>query len=55
MRLIDADKLKREDLCDLCGSADCSNCFMDEDFQKWIDSQPTVNMNEIKSDIGASA
>ena len=42
MRLIDADKLNRDDLCNICKSADCSNCFADEDMQQWIDKQPTV-------------
>ena len=41
-RYINADKLKREDLCDICGSADCSNCFSDDDFEEWIDKQPTA-------------
>lgn len=39
-RLIDANKLKRDDLCDICKSADCSNCFTDEDFEQWINNQP---------------
>ena len=42
MRLIDADKLKREDLCDICLSADCGDCFSDKNFEDWIASQPTA-------------
>ena len=42
MRLIDADELKREDLCDFCNSADCANCFSDKAFEEWIASQPTA-------------
>lgn len=42
MRLIDADKLTREDLCDICNSADCANCFSDKAFEQWIASQPTA-------------
>ena len=41
-RLIDANKLNREDLCNLCRSADCANCFSDEAFEKWITTQPTA-------------
>ena len=41
-RHIDADKLERGDLCDICESADCSNCFSDDDFEEWIAKQPTV-------------
>lgn len=40
--MIDEKKLNRDDLCDICRSADCTNCFSDEDFEKWIDSQPKV-------------
>ena len=40
LKLIDANKLKRDDLCDICKSADCSNCFTDEDFEQWINNQP---------------
>lgn len=40
--MIDEKKLKREDLCTICNSADCTNCFSDEDFRKWIDEQPKV-------------
>lgn len=42
MRLINADKLKREDLCEICLSADCGDCFSDKNFAEWIASQPTV-------------
>ena len=42
MRLIDANKLKREDLCDICLSADCGNCFSNKNFEDWIASQPTA-------------
>ena len=42
MRLIDADKLKREDLCEICLSADCGDCFSDKNFEEWIASQPTT-------------
>ena len=42
MRLIDADKLKIDDLCDICNSADCANCFSDKAFEQWIASQPTA-------------
>lgn len=42
MRLIDADKLKREDLCDICLSADCGDCFSNKNFEDWIASQPTA-------------
>ena len=40
--MIDEKKLNKDDLCDICSSADCVNCFADEDFNKWIDSQPKV-------------
>ena len=40
--MIDEKKLNTDDLCDICSSADCANCFSDEDFKKWIDSQPKV-------------
>ena len=40
--MIDEKKLNKDDLCDICSSADCVNCFADEDFKKWIDSQPKV-------------
>lgn len=42
MRLIDADKLKREDLCEICLSADCGDCFSNKNFEDWITSQPTA-------------
>ena len=38
--MIDEKKLNTDDLCDICSSADCTNCFSSEDFKKWIDSQP---------------
>lgn len=41
--MIDEKKLNRGDLCDICSSADCANCFSDEDFKKWIESQPKVD------------
>ena len=40
--MIDEKKLDIDDLCQICGSADCANCFSSEDFKKWIDSQPKV-------------
>ena len=40
--MIDEKKLNTDDLCDICSSADCANCFSDEDFKKWIDRQPKV-------------
>lgn len=40
--MIDEKKLNTDDLCDICSSADCANCFSSEDFNKWIDSQPKV-------------
>ena len=40
--MIDEKKLNRDDLCDICRSADCANYFSDEDFEKWINSQPTT-------------
>lgn len=40
--MIDEKKLKRDDLCDICNSADCANCFSDSDFEKWINVQPKV-------------
>ena len=40
--MIDEKKLNKDDLCDICSSADCMNCFSSEDFKKWIDSQPKV-------------
>ena len=40
--MIDEKKLNTDDLCDICSSADCTNCFSSEDFKKWIDSQPKV-------------
>ena len=42
MRLIDADSLNSDDLCDVCGSADCSNCFTTKAFEEWIQMQPTA-------------
>lgn len=42
MRLIDADSLNREDLCDVCNSADCANCFSNDAFEEWIQMQPTA-------------
>lgn len=41
--MIDEKKLNTDDLCQICRSADCANCFSDEDFKKWIDSQPKVD------------
>lgn len=41
--MIDEKKLNRGDLCDICSSVDCVNCFSDEDFKKWIESQPKVD------------
>ena len=41
--MIDEKKLNKDDLCDICSSADCTNCFGSEDFKKWIDSQPKVD------------
>ena len=40
--MIDEKRLNTDDLCDICSSADCTNCFSSEDFKKWIDSQPKV-------------
>ena len=40
--MIDEKKLKRDDLCDICNSADCANCFSDSHFEKWINAQPKV-------------
>lgn len=40
--MIDEKKLNRGDLCNICRSADCVNCFSDDDFEKWIESQPKV-------------
>ena len=40
--MTDEKKLNTDDLCDICSSADCANCFSDEDFKEWIDSQPKV-------------
>lgn len=40
--MIDEKKLNKGDLCDICRSMDCVNCFGDEDFKKWIESQPKV-------------
>lgn len=40
--MINEKKLNRDDLCDICRSADCANCFSNEDFKEWIDSQPKV-------------
>lgn len=41
--MIDEKKLNTDDLCNICSSADCANCFSDEDFKKWIESQPKVD------------
>ena len=41
-RLINANKLDREDLCDVCGCAYCADCFSDENFEEWIKNQPTA-------------
>ena len=40
--MIDEKKLDIDDLCQICRSADCANCFSSDDFKKWIDSQPKV-------------
>lgn len=40
--MIDEKNLNRGDLCDFCRSADCTDCFSDDDFEKWIDEQPKV-------------
>ena len=45
--MINEKKLNRGDLCDICRSVDCANCFDancfdEEDFKKWIDRQPKV-------------
>lgn len=40
--MIDEKKLNRGDLCDFCRSAYCTDCFSDDDFKKWIESQPKV-------------
>ena len=40
--MIDEKKLDIDDLCDICRRVDCANCFKDEGFKKWIDSQPKV-------------
>ena len=40
--MIDEKKLNTDDLCQICGSTDCANCFSYEDFKEWIDSQPKV-------------
>lgn len=40
--MIDEKKLERGDLCDICRSAHCSNCFDDDDFEEWIARQPKV-------------
>ena len=40
--MIDEKNLNTDDLCQICGSTDCANCFSDEDFKEWIDSQPKV-------------
>ena len=29
-------------MCNLCGSADCTNCFSDEAFEQWLHNQPTA-------------
>lgn len=42
MRLIDADKLNINDMCDHCRSACCGDCIGNDDFVKWIESQPTA-------------
>ena len=41
--MIDEKKLNTDDLCNICSSADCANCFSYEDFKKWIDMQPKVD------------
>ena len=40
--MIDEKNLNTDDLCQICGSTDCANCFSYEDFKEWIDSQPKV-------------
>ena len=40
--MIDEKKLDIDDLCQICRRVDCANCCKDEDFKKWIDSQPKV-------------
>lgn len=42
MRLIDADKLNMNDMCDHCRSACCVDCIGNEEFAKWTESIPTA-------------
>ena len=55
-RLIDVNKLNLEDLCNLCGSADCTNCFPDEAFEQWIHNQPTAyDIDKVVKELKATA
>lgn len=42
MRLIDADAINFEDICDCCPSADCGDCPGPEGFASWFKKQPTA-------------
>lgn len=55
-RLIDANKLDREDLCDVCSCAYCADCFSDENFEEWIKNQPTAyDIDEIVEELEKAA
>jgi len=42
MKLIDADAINFEDMCDCCPSADCGDCPSPEGFASWLKKQPTA-------------
>lgn len=42
MKLIDADAINFEDMCDCCPSADCGDCPGPEGFASWLKKQPTA-------------
>lgn len=42
MKLIDADAINFEDMCDCCPSADCGDCPGPKGFASWLKKQPTA-------------
>lgn len=42
MKLIDADAINFEDMCDCCPSADCGDCPGPKGFASWLKKQSTA-------------
>lgn len=42
MKLIDADAINFEDMCDCCPGVDCGDCPGPEGFASWLKKQPTA-------------